>query len=161
MRRVDLLGLLGRYLVVGLASSALVAGHAMSGAAAARLGAGLVVVWTALYMRKALWPSRPPGHDFEVAVEGEPGAGANPPPSYRSVAYAVSLACAPGGGDALETRLRPLLREIAAQRLAAHRGIGLLTEPSAACELLGEDLFALVSRDHALRNGRGSRSERS
>jgi hypothetical protein len=50
-------------------------------------------------------------------------------------------------------RLRPLLREIAAVRLA-RRGIGLDRDPLQARELLGQELWELVRADRELPAGR-------
>jgi hypothetical protein len=44
-------------------------------------------------------------------------------------------------------RLRPLLREIAAHRLSAHRGIDLDSEPDAARDALGTEAWELVRPD--------------
>ena len=46
-------------------------------------------------------------------------------------------------------RLRPVLREIAARRLASRRGIDLDAEPARAREALGEETWALVRPDLA------------
>jgi hypothetical protein len=158
VRRLNLPGLLGRYVLVGLACSGFVAGHVMSGASGARLGAGLAVAWTAVALRRALWQRGAPARAFELAASEEPAPEPSLPASYRTVLDAVSLACSPGGNDAVETRLRPLLRNIAVQRLSSHRGIDLLTDPSAALPLLGEDLYALVSRDYAARSERSAKA---
>lgn len=44
-------------------------------------------------------------------------------------------------------RLRPHLVRIAAHRLAAHRGISLEEQPTAARQVLGDELWALVDPD--------------
>ena len=45
----------------------------------------------------------------------------------------------------LRNRLRPLLREVAAQRLRAHAGVALDRNPEAARRLLGQEGWQLVS----------------
>jgi hypothetical protein len=53
-------------------------------------------------------------------------------------------------GQAIDVeRLRPVLREVAAQRLAAH-GIDLDLDPGPAAARLGTELWELVRQDHAL-----------
>jgi hypothetical protein len=47
----------------------------------------------------------------------------------------------------LHVRLRPILREIATQRLTAHRGIDLDTQPDAVRAVLGDEAFELLRAD--------------
>jgi hypothetical protein len=50
----------------------------------------------------------------------------------------------------LHRRLRPRLREIAAQRLAARHGVDLDSRPEAARALLGEEIWELVRPERSL-----------
>lgn len=52
-------------------------------------------------------------------------------------------------------RLRPLLRELAAERLHAHHGVSLDRDPERAQELLGEELWNVVRPDAELRHRSG------
>lgn len=153
MRRVNPPRLIAGYLVVGGLCWGLSEG-AVSVATACRLGGGLALAWTATVLRRVLWPAPAPARAFEQALRQKPGQPLAPPKNYRMIQYAVTLACAPKGGDAVQTRLRPLLAEIAVHRLASHRGIDLFTEPLAARLLLGDDLFSLIAGETALRAGR-------
>jgi hypothetical protein len=47
----------------------------------------------------------------------------------------------------LHVRLRPILREIAAQRLVARRGIDLDAQPDAVRAVIGDDAFQLLRPD--------------
>jgi hypothetical protein len=156
VRRFSLPNLLAGYLVIGLLCWGL-AGGAISVASAARLGGGLAVAWSAGVSRRAFWPVAAPARAFEHALRHVPGPPAAPPASYRMTYYAVTMSCSPAGDAAVQTRLKPLLREIAVHRLASHRGIDFYSEPSAALALLGDDLFALVSGEHAMPSRRSGK----
>jgi hypothetical protein len=57
------------------------------------------------------------------------------------------LAAAPGSARETYHRLRPLLREIAVDRLEVRRRIGLDAEPARAREVLGDEAWALLRAD--------------
>jgi hypothetical protein len=69
------------------------------------------------------------------------------PPGLEEVERAVDFA----GWNAadLRSRLRPILREVAVQRLQAGPGVDLQRDPTAARRLLGEEGWALVSEEVA------------
>jgi len=105
--------------------------------------AGLAV---AALLRAALAPYRPaPVEPFRpwsrrVAVISRP-------PGLEEVERAVDFA-AWNPAD-LRRRLRPILREVAAQRLQSSAGVDLERDPAAARALLGEEAWALVSEEFA------------
>lgn len=55
-----------------------------------------------------------------------------------------ALTGAPGSARETYHRLRPVLREIAADRLEVRRGIGLDAEPARARDVLGDEAWALL-----------------
>jgi hypothetical protein len=57
----------------------------------------------------------------------------------------------------LHRRLRPRLREVAAQRLSARHGVDLDRRPDAARVLLGDELWELVRADRPLPDELGGR----
>lgn len=63
-------------------------------------------------------------------------------PAVAALERSVELAA--GSAFDLHFGLRPVLREIAAARLAARRRIDLVREPERAREALGEELWSLV-----------------
>jgi hypothetical protein len=84
---------------------------------------------------------------FEAALDRSPGR----PARLRSLEQ-VENDCVQGLANPvdLHRRLRPRLREIAAQRLAARHGVDLEGRPEAARALLGEEIWELVRPDRPL-----------
>ena len=84
---------------------------------------------------------------FEAALDPRPGR----PSRLRSLER-VENDCVQGLANPvdLHRRLRPRLREIAAQRLAARHGVDLEGRPEAARALLGEEIWELVRPDRPL-----------
>jgi hypothetical protein len=83
---------------------------------------------------------------FERALGRRPAAAPRPDDLVRledQVAMAVSLA------SDLHARLRPLVAEVAAQRLRTRHGVDLERRPDAARALLGEEAWELVRPDAA------------
>jgi hypothetical protein len=83
--------------------------------------------------------------DFDRAVSAS-----HPPAPERSTSLerlerAVRISFATAGD--VHFRLRPLLRDLAVERLATHRRVDLDREPDRAARLLGEELFELVRAD--------------
>ena len=108
--------------------------------AAYLLALGLLCV--AVLLRAVL---RPAGRSrFEAALAAQPAR----PDRLRSLER-VEHDCIQGLANPvdLHRRLRPRLREIAAQRLAALHGIDLDGRPEAARALLGEETWELVRPD--------------
>ena len=82
-------------------------------------------------------------------------------PDLASLDRLLSLSVA--NAEDVHARLRPLVAEIARQRLADHTGVRLDADPAAASALLGEDAWELVRPDRprpADRRGRGIAPER-
>lgn len=84
---------------------------------------------------------------FETALAWRPEG----PRRLRVLAH-VENDCIQGLANSIDLhrRLRPRLREIAAQRLAARHGIDLDRRPEAARELLGEEAWELLRPDRPL-----------
>ena len=83
----------------------------------------------------------PPPERSRLDPERRRRAPAEPPlPELERVEREVALASSTAFD--VHYRLRPLLREVAAHRLTARRGIDLDRTPAAAREALGEDAFA-------------------
>lgn len=103
-------------------------------AALGLLGMALAA-WLARVPSARRWRQRPPRR---------------PRPGLPADLGAITELIVSGRSSAAEVhrRLRPLLREIAAVRLA-RRGIGLDRDPIQARELLGEELWELVRADRA------------
>ena len=139
----------GLVLVGGLAWG-LSASASMATDSASRLGAGLGVAWICWVLRRSVWRERASQGEFEQALRPPPEPREPWPSSYGEIRRTVVLACSPHGAHAAEYKLRPLLRDLASRRLALHRGIDIGTQPEAALEVLGADLFAVVSREQAV-----------
>jgi hypothetical protein len=67
------------------------------------------------------------------------------PVSFERLERTVRISCLTAGD--VHFRLRPLLRDLAADRLASHARVDLDREPQRAERLLGADLFELVRAD--------------
>jgi hypothetical protein len=109
-------------------------------AAAAYLLA-LGVLGIAAELRALVRARRTRRSTFELALAARP----TPAGRLRSL-QRVENDCVQGLANPvdLHRRLRPLLREIAAQRLAARHGIDLDRRPDAARVILGEEAWELV-----------------
>ena len=108
--------------------------------AAVALSAVLLGVANALPRAEPAWPQAPPRSKRLGQLE--------------SVASALDLA--ETSSFDLHNRLRPIVREIAAARLARH-GIALDRQPVRACALLGEQAWELVRPDREWPLGRSDR----
>ena len=97
---------------------------------------------------RRLLRARPPRRTvFEAALEPRP-----PERRRLRALEQVENDCIQGLANPvdLHRRLRPRLREIAAQRLAARHGVDLDLRPEAARELLGEEVWELVRAERPL-----------
>ena len=127
-------------------------------ASALRLGGGVCAGLVLLGVLPALWPKGPGRQALEEALDSPEPVGPERPRSLKDVELAVRLACSRNGEYDVYYRLRPVLRDLAEQRLRSHRLIDLDGGANAARELLGEDLWELVRSDAPPpqeRSGRG------
>lgn len=148
--RVGWTRLVAGLLLVGGLSWGLSTSGAVATASASRLGAGLGVAWICWVLRRVAWPEMASEGAFEQALRPSPEPRASFPSSYSEIRRTVVLACSSHGAHPAEYKLRPLLQALAAQRLALRHGIDIGTQPEAALEMLGADLFAVVSREQAV-----------
>jgi hypothetical protein len=82
--------------------------------------------------------------------ERDPAKPEDPPPIAELDRFDRLVVLGTGNEFDLHYRLRPLLRQLAADRLYARHGIELDGDPDRAQELLGDELAALVSPDRKL-----------
>jgi hypothetical protein len=82
--------------------------------------------------------------------ERDPAKPEEPPPIAELDRFDRLVVLGTGNEFDLHYRLRPLLRQLAADRLYARHGIDLDRDPERAQPLLGDELAALVSPDRKL-----------
>jgi hypothetical protein len=82
--------------------------------------------------------------------ERDPAKPEEPPPIAELDRFDRLVVLGTGNEFDLHYRLRPLLRQLAADRLYARHGIDLDRDPERARPLLGDELAALVSSDRKL-----------
>jgi hypothetical protein len=130
----------------------------LGAASALRLGGGICTGLVLLGVLPALWPKGPGRPALEEALDSPEPVGPERPRSLKDVELAVRLACSRNGEYDVYYRLRPVLRDLAEQRLRSHRLIDLDGNVKAARGLLGDDLWDLVRSDAPApreRSGRG------
>jgi len=94
------------------------------------------------HARDRFWPAPPPR--FEQALRKRKPTAAQPEELLR---MDRELVLGSADADHAQRRLLPLLRSVAAARIAAHHGFELERRPEAARELLGEDVWELLRPD--------------
>ena len=117
---------------------------ALSAPVATRLVTGLAAALVLVVRLRALWPAGLEQPCMERAVRARPTVAEAKPPSLAVLRRQVVIATSAYGGSELHTALRPLLREIAEERLSVQQSISLDAEPELARELLGDGLWELV-----------------
>jgi hypothetical protein len=108
---------------------------------------GAAVALVLALVLPARWPAGLPVSGFEQAVRARAEAQLAAPPSFCRLERQVVLATGEAGSSELHYMLRPVLRQIAAHRLAVQHGIDLDGQPAQARALLGDELFDLMRAD--------------
>ena len=105
----------------------------------------------------ALRAAEPRGWEARSPFDGRGRKDSTPEPPAELERIDRLLVLGSSNSFDLHYRLRPLLRELAAERLHAHHGAELDGDPERACTLLGDELWELVRPDRELehRFGRG------
>lgn len=113
-----------------------------SQASLARIGilvVGIVAAWRVLGRSSAVTAPSPEQFEVELA---RPAAPSFEIPGLRAIETDLRMAIANAYGR--ELRLKPIVRELAAWRLARNHGVDLAGSPEAAQRILGEPLWELV-----------------
>ena len=97
--------------------------------------------------------ARRPGFEHAAVMENQPDTYR---PEQLERLESMMDAVTSGASD-LHVRMRPVLREIAIDRLRVKRGIDLDSTPDQARALLGDMLYDIVRPDRPLTQDRGSR----
>jgi hypothetical protein len=140
--RRDVVPLAGAVLI-GVAAVTLAATGAAGSTDAARVGGcAVAVVALCWFVTRLGTGSRHSGFDASVRPVAAPSA--DRPEDLEQLERAVQLHATAGD---LHVRLRPALREIAAQRLRTTRGLDIDRDRTAVDAVLGEQLAELVRAD--------------
>jgi hypothetical protein len=145
--RIAAAGVLATLILVGLSVG--FPGQRWNFAAGFELVVGAAAVASIVASLRGLVPR---GREARTPFDVPPprAAAPKPPAELERIDRLLVL----GAANAFDAhhRVRPLLRELAAERLHARYGVDLDREPARAHELLGEDLWNVVRPDLELRH---------
>jgi hypothetical protein len=140
--RIAAAGALATLILVGLSTG--FPGQRWNFAAGFELVVGAAAVASIVGSLRSLVPR---GWEARTAFDAPPPRAAAPkPPGELDRIDRLLVLGAANAFDA-HHRVRPLLRELAVERLHAHHGVELDRDPERARELLGEDLWNVVRPD--------------
>lgn len=130
----------------GAVTAGFVVVQAVGGVPSAPRAYALAVGAVALHMLVRLVLSAQPRLTDPQWADGPGRTAGLPPRSARLVELERLLGFGPAGAGELHTRIRPLLREIAARRLDDRRGLDLDHSPEAR-QVLGDEAWELLRPD--------------
>jgi hypothetical protein len=107
------------------------------------LGVGAVVL--AVIAPRPARPDRPPKRTRRAARLRRSRRDRSATPDLAAVDRLLSMSVSSAQDE--YARLRPLVRDIARQRLADHTGVRLETAPAAAAAMLGPEVWELIRPD--------------
>ena len=107
------------------------------------LGVGAVVL--AVIVPRPARPDRPPKRPRRTARLRRSRRDRSATPDLAAVDRLLSMSVSSAEDE--YARLRPLVRDIARQRLADHTGVRLETAPDAAAAMLGPEVWGLIRPD--------------